>query len=194
MMSQYKYPPVLAFDFDFNHQKILDAYHELSDKGYGNRLLAVTPEEIVRDNDEDKAKHCKNNILNLNGIILNEEPAKYIYSEVDRFCKVIGSKEYNTHLISYDDKDFVLWHFDKRPVGYGPKTTKVNIMLTGESFTSFRCGDYSYTNGLVDVTRREHMYDNRGKSYKAVLRIQIKDFNYDDLYEVISGNEDLSLQ
>ena len=193
-MSQHKYPPVLAFDFDFNHQKILDAYHELCDKGYGNRLLAVTPEEIVRDNDEDKAKHCKNNILNLNGIILNEEPAKYIYSEVDRFCKVIGSKEYNTHLISYDDKDFLLWHLDKRPVGYGPKTTKVNIMLTGESFTSFRCGDYPYTNGLVDVTRREHMYDNRGKSYKAVLRIQIKDFNYDDLYEVISGNEDLSLR
>ena len=193
MMSSFKYPPVLAFNFDFNYDIILNAYHDLCDMGYGNRLLATTPEKIVRDNDEDKAKHCKNNILNLNGNVLEKPEAQYIYSEVDRFCEVIKSKNYNTHLISYDDEDFVLWHLDKRPVGYGPETTKVNIMLTGESFTTFKCGDYPYRNGLVDVTRREHMYDNRGQPYKAVLRIQIKDYNYDELYEIISGNKNLSM-
>ena len=172
-MSSFKYPPVLAFNFDFNYDLILNAYHDLCDMGYGNRLLATTPEKIVRDNDEDKAKHCKNNILNLNGNVLEEAQAKYI--------------------ISYDDEDFVLWHLDKRPVGYGPETTKVNIMLTGESFTTFKCGNYPYRNGLVDVTRREHMYDNRGQPYKAVLRIQIKDYNYDELYEIISGNKNLSV-
>ena len=105
----YKYPPVLAFKFDFNYDLILNAYHDLCDMGYGNRLLAVTPEKIIRDNNEEKAKHCKNNILNLNGNILEENQTKYIYGEVDRFCKVIDSKDYNTHLISYDDNDFVVY-------------------------------------------------------------------------------------
>ncbi len=183
MMLDYKYPPVLSFPYQFDYDRLLSDFYDLDEKGYTKRLLATSPDHIVFS--ESEATYCRNDLLNLTKDMIREHSARRILRDVRQFCKRFTIADYSSHFVRYKPNDFVLWHKDQRPVGIDESTTAINIMLTGESYTTFRDKNYYYVNGLVDVTRREHMYDNINKSEKVILRIQIKDYNYDSMYEIM---------
>ena len=182
-MLDYKYPPVLSFPYEFDYVRLLSDFYDLDKKGYTKRLLAASPDHIVLS--ESEAKYCCNDMLNFTKDVIKEHSARRILRDVKEFCKKYTITDFSSHFVRYKPNDFVLWHKDQRPAGINESTTAINIMLTGKSYTTFRDKNYHYVNGLIDVTRREHMYINSNKTEKVILRIQIKNYNYDSMYEII---------
>ena len=52
--------------------------------------------------------------------------------------------------------------------------TRVNIFLTGKSYTTFRDKDHWYDQAVVNVMGAEHKYDNRGLGKRVMFQIAIK--------------------
>ena len=166
-----KESPVNEFSFNFNYVKMLESI----DGRWGNRLLkkAKTPEVAT----EKTADH-KGWILPLSD--------GYIYDECKRFCDLYNIQNFKVRVMSYTSEDYLDWHVDP-----DPKTTRINILLTDPYPTVFKEeGEFRYRLALCDTTRRLHKFDNRGKPYRALVRLQIDDYNYDEMVDLFNQKND----
>ena len=163
---------VCEFQYNFNKKKLLEEYHARLNKGLGYRYLAGETYED-RIDDESIANYSKTTIIRLK--------SGFAYNTVKSFVSQFGSNEFICHYIGYGKNDFVEWHIDKRPVEYCINSSRVNIFLTGKSYTTFRDGDHYYDQAVVNVMGAEHRYDNRGLDKRIMLQIGIKDISHDEL-------------
>lgn len=162
-MNFIKELPVNEFEFDLDYEGMLSEFHER--KNESKRLLksGENPEKTTEEN----AKH-KGWILDLTD--------GYVFDECKRLCEALEIKDYKVRIMSYTSEDFLDWHLDPFP-----NTTRINILLTEPFPTVFEDNEYSYKLAIVDATRKRHKFDNTGKPSRAIVRIQVNDFTYDEL-------------
>ena len=163
---------VCEFHYNFNKKKLLEEYYTRLNKGLGYRYLAgKTYEDRIED--ESIANYSKTTIIRLK--------SGFAYNTVKNFVSHFGDNKFMCHYIGYGKDDFVEWHVDKRPVEYCINSSRVNIFLTGRSYTTFRDGDHWYDQAVVNVMGAEHRYDNRGLDKRIMLQIGIKGISHDEL-------------
>ena len=163
---------VFEFSYNFDKSKMLKEYNTRFKKGLGYRYLAGKNYED-RIEDEDKANYSKTTVIRLK--------SGYTYNKVKEFVNQFTDNKFICHFIGYGKEDFVEWHIDKRPEEYCVNASRVNIFLTGKSFTTFREGDIWYENAVVNVMGAEHRYDNRGLENRVMLQIAIKGISHEEL-------------
>jgi len=171
---------VCSFDYNFDKKKLLNDFNTRYKRGLGYRYLAGKSYEDRIEN-ESKAKYSKTTVIRLK--------SGYAYNVVKKFVKEIGEYEFICHFIGYGADDFVEWHIDKRPEEYCINASRVNIFLTGKSYTTFRDGNYWYEQAIVNVMGAEHKYDNRGLNDRVMLQIAIKGISHDELCRNILQKE-----
>lgn len=163
---------VCEFKYEFDKQKLLKEYYTRLNKGLGYRYLAGEKYED-RIEDESIANYSKTTIVRLK--------SGYAYNTVKKFVSQFGNNEFICHFIGYGKEDFVEWHIDTRPKEYCVNSSRVNIFLTGKSYTTFKDGDHWYDQAVVNVMGAEHKYDNRGLGERVMLQIAIKGISHDEL-------------
>ncbi len=171
---------VCLFEYNFDKDKLLSEYRSRLKKGLGYRYLAGESYEDRIEN-ENKAKYSKTTVIRLK--------SGYAHYAVKKFVKEIGEYEFICHFIGYGLDDFVEWHIDKRPEEYCVNASRVNIFLTGKSYTTFRDGDHWYEQAIVNVMGAEHKYDNRGLGERVMLQIAIKGISHNELCRNILQKE-----
>jgi hypothetical protein len=170
---------VFPFEYNFNKTKLLEEYHNRNRKGLGYRYLAGESYED-RIEDETKANYSKTTVIRLK--------SGFAYNTAKNFVSLFGDYQFKCHFIGYGKEDFVEWHVDKRPEEYCVNASRVNIFLTGKSYTTFRDGNYWYDQAVVNVMGAEHCYDNRGLDKRVMFQIAIKGISHDELCENILQN------
>lgn len=161
-----------CLEFKFDKTKLLKEYHSRLKKGLGYRYLAgKTYEDLIKD--ESIANYSKTTVLQLR--------SGYAFNSVKKFVSQFGDYEFICHFIGYGKDDFVEWHIDKRPEEYCVNASRVNVFLTGKSYTTFKDGDHWYDQAVVNVMGAEHRYDNRGLGERVMLQIAIKGISHDEL-------------
>lgn len=164
--------PVCEFYYDFDKTKLLQEYYKRVKKGLGYRYLAGENYED-RDVLEDDANYSKTTLVRVkNG---------YAHTVAKQFVEDVGGEEFICHYLGYGDEDFVEWHIDKRPEEYCKNASRVNVFLTGKSYTTFRDKDHWYEQAAVNVMGAEHKYDNRGQGERVMFQIAIKGISHDEL-------------
>lgn len=164
--------PVYEFNYNFNKEKLLEEYNKRIKKGMGYRYLAGKNYED-RNVIEEDANYSKTTLVRVkNG---------YAHKVAKKFVEEVGGEDFICHYLGYDNKDFVEWHIDKRPEEYCKNASRVNIFLTGKSYTTFRDKDHWYEQAVVNVMGAEHKYDNRGQDNRVMFQIAIKGISHDEL-------------
>lgn len=168
--------PVFKFQYKFDKSRLLDEYTKRLNKGLGYRYLAGENYED-RSVEEKDANYSKTTLVQIkNG---------YAHKAAKEFVSWVGGDEFICHYLGYGKEDFVEWHIDKRPAEYCVNASRVNVFLTGESFTTFRDKDHWYEQAVVNVMGAEHKYDNRGLDYRVMFQIAIKGISHDNLCQNI---------
>lgn len=168
--------PVFEFNFNFEKEKMLEDYERRISKGLGYRYLAGKSYED-RIEDEKKADYSKTTVVRLKSGIG--------YNEAKRFLRLFDYEDFICHYIGYGKNDFVDWHIDKRPKEYCINASRINIFLTGKSFTTFEEGNLWYDNAVINVMGAKHKYDNRGLGKRVMLQIAVKGITHDELCDNI---------
>jgi len=170
MMRFVMRSPIYEFDYPFDKLSLLSDYKRRYKTGF--RYLAGKDYEDINVT-EDQANYSKTTVVRIkNG---------YAHRVAEEFVKWAGGDEFICHYIGYGKDDFVEWHVDKRPEEYCVNASRVNIFLTGRSYTTFREGDQWYENAVVNVMGAEHKYDNRGLGERVMFQIAIKGISHDEL-------------
>lgn len=170
--------PAKPFDFDFDRDGLLADYDKRISKKLGHRYLAGSHYYDLVDK-ESYARYSKNTVVRLKSGIAHQEVQKFL-AAYD-----LSDYEYQCWYIGYGDDDYCEWHIDTRPEKYCKNASRVNIFLTGKSYTEFRSGKVEYEQAVVPVMHEEHRYDNRRKSKRVMLQLAIKGLSHDELCDII---------
>ena len=177
MTKSLKQSNVFPFDYNFDKELLLRDYNRRVSKKQGYRYLAGKSYEDLITN-ESKAHYSKTTVYRVTA-----GPA---YKIAKSFINEFGDYEFTCHYIAYDSNDFVEWHTDKRPEKFcTTDSARINIFLTGKSFTEFRDGKHLYENAVVNVMGAEHRYDNRSLGDRVMFQIAVRGISHNDLCENI---------
>ena len=170
----YCYP----FSFPFNYSKMLEAASALSEK----QVRHARTENDNQSLPDNKRKVSEKKIGWAKRLTLTEMPddknAQYIVSECKKLLDKIESKKYTIILVEYDSESFLDWHIDTG------NASRINCILTNNYQTTpirFRDSEYSFRLAVVNVSGKEHMYNNRGKEKRILLTISIPEYTHHEL-------------
>ena len=174
--------PASPFSYHFQRKRMLEDYDKRIAKRLGHRYLAGAHYyDLVTT--EGEAHYSKNTVVRLkSGIAIGE---------VKRFLAAykLLDHEWQAWYIGYADDDYCEWHIDTRPEEYCKDAARVNVFLTGESYTEIESGKVYYEQAVVPVMHEKHRYDNRGKEKRVMLQIAIKGITHNELCDVIFFND-----
>ena len=166
-------PPVFEFEYNLDKQKLLDDYNKKARLNVGYRYLAGKNYED-RIDDESKAEFSRTTVMPIR--------KGYAYNVAKKLVNdIAGDREFMCHYLAFTNDDLVEWHIDKRPKDYCINASRINIFLTGKSYTSFRDKNWWYECAVVDVMGREHRYEHDGDDQRVMFQIGIKGISHDEL-------------
>ena len=172
----YCYP----FSFPFNYEKMLEAASSLSKKQVRHARIKNDNQSLPnskRKVSEKKIGWAKRLTLTE---MFDDENAQYIVNECKKLLDKIGSKKYTIILVEYDSESFLDWHIDTG------NASRINCILTDnyqKTPIRFRNSEYSFRSAVVNVSGKEHMYDNRGKEKRILLTISIPEYTHHELIQ-----------
>lgn len=112
---------------------------------------------------------------------LDNPDCMHIHRVCEPIIKAFGCNKYHIKIQHYTSESFLGWHYD-HPKDSG--ITKVNLLLTDvRKFIDLEGDEYEFETAIVNATKFEHMYDNRGKEPRTFIRIGLQDIQYNDALE-----------
>lgn len=156
------------FKYDYDKKDLLDRIH---------KLLPEIGVHLVRSHPTDNAggQDCWRIRVHDN---LDNPDCRHIFNVCKPIIDTFGSKDFHIKVQHYTTESFLGWHYD-HPKDSG--IAKINLLLTDvRKFVDTAGEEYEFDTAVVNATKFEHMYDNRGKPSRTFIRIGLQDIKYYD--------------
>jgi hypothetical protein len=156
------------FKYDYDKKDLLNRIH---------KLLPLIGTRLVRDDPESNTggQDCWRIRIDSH---LDYYDCQHIYNVCQPIWETFGCLDHHIRIQHYTPVSFLGWHYDW-PKDSG--ITKVNLLLTEpRSFEDKEGNKYEFDTAIVDATRFEHRWDNRGYPHRTFIRIGLQDIQYTD--------------
>lgn len=159
---------ICHFKYNYDKKDLLNRIHKLLPE-IGVRLKRSHPTNNAGGQDCWRIRVHDN---------LDDPDCLHIFNVCKPIIDTFGCKDYHIKIQHYTSESFLGWHYDS-PKDSG--ITKVNLLLTDvRKFVDVNGEEYEFDTAIVNATKFEHMYDNRGKDPRTFIRIGLQDVQYTD--------------